>query len=104
MGRFPSADEIATAVVTACRLTGEDPVACVRGELGVRGRHVALDALLAAFPEARREGLGRCLGYGSPRAAQGNLIGARKLRWWRDDWADETLGALVASQYGERAQ
>jgi hypothetical protein len=101
---FPSADTIATAIVAASRLTGEDPIALAMGEMGIRARHIALDALLSAYPDARREGLGRCLGYGSPRAAQGNLIGARKLKWWRDDWADDVLGTLVADRYGARAQ
>jgi hypothetical protein len=99
---FPSADQIATAIVIAGRLTGEDPVAVASGEMGLHARHVAMDALCRAFPDARRAGLGRCCGYGTPRAAQAGVIAARKARWWSDIHVDEVVGALVADRYGEQ--
>ena len=101
---FPTADQIATALVTASRFFGEDPIATASGEMGMRSRHVAMDALVRAFPKARRAGLGRCLGYGTPRAAQAAVITARKGKWWSDDVVDEVVGALVGDQYGEQAQ
>ncbi|RWG55860.1 MAG: hypothetical protein EOQ64_15460 [Mesorhizobium sp.] len=101
---FPTADQIALAIVMACRPHREDPVAVCSGELGMRARHVAMEALIIAFPDARRVGLGKCLAYGTPRSAQGQVIGAKKGKWWSDDHVDEIVGALVAEQYGEQAQ
>jgi hypothetical protein len=104
---FPTADQIAMALVTACRLTGDNPIAVVQGERGprARARHVAFDALIEAFPDARKVGLAKCLGYSTPATAPSNLkIIFRKLKWWRDEWVDEVVGALVAEQYGEQAQ
>jgi hypothetical protein len=101
---FPTADQIALAIVTACRLFGEDPFAVCSGELGMRARHVAMEALVIAFPEARRAGLGECLSYGTPRSAQGQVISAKKGKWWSDDHVDEVVGAVVAEQYGDQAE
>lgn len=100
---FPTADQIALAVVTACRLFGEDPIALCKGEFGMRARLVAFDALMAAFPDARRAGLGECLAFGTPRSAQGQVMTARKGKWWSDIAVDEVIGALVAPQYGDQA-
>lgn len=100
---FPTADQIAIAVVTAAKVLGEDPEAVVHGAPGLRARHVAMDALAAAFPEARRTGLARCLGYKAPRAAQEAVVGARNSRWWNEMVADEIVGLLVADAYGEQA-
>jgi hypothetical protein len=99
---FPTADQIATAIVTACRLTGEDPIAIIEGERGhrARARHIAFDALIEAFPQAKKVGLARCLGYSTPAKAPSNLVYVfRKLQWWRETWVDEVIGALVADQY-----
>lgn len=103
---FPTADQIATAIVEACRLTGEDPIALVGGERGhkARARYVALAALMEAFPEAPKTGLARTLAFPTPKAAAGNLSHqARKCLWWREEFVDEVVGALVAEQYGEQA-
>jgi hypothetical protein len=100
---FPTADQIALAIVTAARLTGEDPEAVLRGEYGVRARVYAMSGLLLAFPKARRVGLGECLGYPTPRAAQASVISSSNTKGWREEWADEVLGALVAPLYGEGA-
>lgn len=104
---FPTADQIATAIVTACQLTGDDPIAVVKGARGprARARHVAFDALIEVFPAATKVRLARCLGYSTPATAPGNLVNMfRKLKWWRDEWVDEVVGAVVADQYGEQAQ
>jgi hypothetical protein len=100
---FPTADQIALAIVTACRLFGEDPVALCKGEYGIRARLIAYDALMTAFPDARRAGLGECLAFGTPRSAQGQVVTSRKLKWWSEIAVDEIVGALVADQYGEQA-
>ena len=100
---FPTADQIAIALVAAARALNEDPIAVARGVAGVRSRHVALGALVAAFPDARRVGLARCLGYPTPPSAQAAVIHAKKARWWNELLVDEIVGALVAEQYGDRA-
>lgn len=99
---FPDALVIARAIVEACRLFGEDPEAVAQGQSS-RARHVALDALLAVYPEANRTHLARCLGHRDPRNGMGHLISARKARWWSDMAVDEVVGALVGDRYGERA-
>jgi hypothetical protein len=47
---FPTAREIAVAVVTAARLHDEDPVLTVEGAASHRGRWLAVAALQEAFP------------------------------------------------------
>lgn len=102
---FPTADQIATAIVMACRFTECNPILTALGtEAGekARGRHLAMAALVEAFPEARHTGLARCCGYlKSPSSARSNLKIIRRGAWWSDEWVDEIVGALVADQYGE---
>lgn len=106
---FPTADQIAIALVTACIAVGYgDPeLIASKRQMGdrARARHVAFAALIDVFPDARKAGLARCCGYGTPDAAFGNLKNQfrGKSRWWNEDWVDEVVGALVADQYGERA-
>lgn len=100
---FPTADQIALAIVTACRLFGDDPFALMRGKSPMRSRLVAYDALLTVFPRVHRAKLGKCLAFGKPRAAQAHVITARKSQWWSEVAVDEVVGALVAHQYGEQA-
>lgn len=99
---FPTADEIALAVVTACRLTGDMPIAtCLRQTS--RARPIALAALIEVFPEAKRQSLARLVGYETPQTGTTSLMMARKCKWWREEHVDEVVGVLVAGQYGERA-
>lgn len=100
--RFPDGDTIARAIVEAARLYGEEPIAILRGATS-RARHVAFEALLAAFPDASRIGLARCLGYRNARNGLSQVYLARRCQWWREDHVDEVLGVLVAGQYGEQA-
>ncbi len=100
---FPCADQIARAIVTACRLTGDLPIAtCMRQPS--RARAIAMWALMEAYPGARREGIARCCGLAKPGNIYGVVASARRASWWRDDWADEVLGSIVAEQYGEQGQ
>jgi hypothetical protein len=105
---FPTADQIALAIVTACHLSGTNPVLTALGQVSQqqsRGRHVAFAALIEAFPDARRIGIARCCGYRSGMgSAASNLPTFRKTTWWREDWVEEVIGLLVAEQYGEQAQ
>ncbi|MES0071879.1 hypothetical protein [Mesorhizobium sp. M0058] len=100
---FPTADQIALAIVTACRFCETNPVLTALGQVSqreTRGRHIAFAALIEAFPEARKMGVARCCGYGKGVAsALGNLGTYRKTSWWREDWIDEIVGVLVADQY-----
>lgn len=99
---FPTADEIAIAVVTACRLTKEGPMAtCMRQPS--RARSIALQALMDVFPDAQRTSLARCVGHPKPPHATASVNMARKCSWWREDWLEEVVGAVVARQYGDQA-
>ncbi|WP_457153325.1 hypothetical protein [Mesorhizobium sp. P5_C1] len=104
---FPTADQIALAIVTACRLSGTNPVLTALGQVAhrdSRGRHIAFAALLEAFPDARRMGIAKCCGYRGYGSATANLPTFRKTPWWREDWVEEVIGAVVAEQYGDQAQ
>lgn len=105
---FPTADKIALAIVTACRFIGTNPLLTALGQVSQResrGRHIALAALIDAFPDARRIGIAKCCGYGRGMvSAPGNLTIYRKTAWWREEWIDEIVGLLVADQYGEQAR
>ncbi|BCH11993.1 hypothetical protein MesoLj131c_62510 [Mesorhizobium sp. 131-3-5] len=105
---FPTADQIAFAIVMACRLAGTNPVLTALGQVAQResrGRHIAFAALVDAFPDARRISIARCCGYGSGMgSAASNLPTYRKTAWWREAWIDEIVGAVVADQYGDQAQ
>ena len=59
---WPSADEIARSLVTACRIEGDDPIAVFNGEQGPRSRVYALLALAHEYPTTPRRWLGRALG------------------------------------------
>lgn len=91
---FPTADQVATAIVTAARLTGESPVACIAGEGGMHCRCFALEALKSVFPEARVAGLARCVGF-NPATYGGSMASAKIRSWWSDEFVDEVVGALV---------
>jgi len=100
---FPTADQIATAIVAACRLTGDLPFAtCMRQPS--RARAVAMAALIEVFPDARRIGIARCCGLVTPANVSPILAAARAAKWWRDDWVEEVVGLLVADSYGEQGR
>ena len=98
---FPTADQIAIAVVAACRLNNEDPIRVVTNTRGSRARLVAMAALMEVFPKARRTGLGQCLRFNTPRAGQAAVITGRKQKWWRDEWVDEVVGSLVCDEFDD---
>ncbi|WP_265518943.1 hypothetical protein [Nitratireductor luteus] len=91
---LPTADQIALALVTAARLRREDPVAIAKGARS-RARFVAIAALKEAFPQAGWPFLGRCCGHHAPGGAQGRVIMARTLKWWREIDVDEVVGVLL---------
>jgi hypothetical protein len=86
-----SADVVAAAIVAACKETGEDPIACARGEERVRARHYAMHALIRVFPEVERKSAARMVGArGKPQYFHKNsliqtanpLAGFFKAKWW----------------------
>lgn len=97
--RFPSAHHVALAIVAASRLTGEHAIACAAGAPGLRCRPIAFEALRAIWPEARTNGLGRCVGW-RPSSTGGAIASARKAAWWNEDFVDEVVGALLANGEG----
>ena len=104
-----SADDVATAVVMACRHTGEAPLAIAEPGRQLRARALAFEALRLARPEVGRAVLARTVGY---RGGGGHLDTAaintvrlcRTKDWWSDIVLDVIVGALVADQYGDRAR
>lgn len=94
---FPSAHGVAMALVTAAKLTGEDPIAIARGKKRSRARFVAIAALKEVHDKTPFTVLGRCYGVGpkSILSTTTSLYAMRKSAWWSEDWVDEVVGALV---------
>lgn len=92
---FPDADQIALALVAAARMHCEDPLAVARGVTGSRARIVAYDALRSVFPDARREGMARLVGFRDGTAGAAGVAVAKRARWWRDEAVDEIVGQLL---------
>lgn len=49
-------------------------------------------------------GIARCCGLATPANVSPILANARAAKWWREDWVEEVVGAVVADRYGEQAQ
>jgi hypothetical protein len=70
----PSSDDVARAIIAACRETGDDPARTVTGEAlpgqpTNRARHYAMHALLHVFPDLERHAAARLVGCpGKPAA------------------------------------
>ncbi|WP_159728342.1 hypothetical protein [Methylosinus sp. Ce-a6] len=75
MTAFCTADEIATAIVAAARLEGEDPEAVARGVPGCRARWLAFAALVDAFPGNAY----RAIAVGVGIFTQSTMVGSRAL-------------------------
>jgi hypothetical protein len=95
---FPTADQIAQAVVAAARLQREDPIAAVRGAPGARCRAVAYEALRSAFADARRGGLARLVGFRDATSGAVAIASAKRCSWWSDDAVDEIVGMLLSDK------
>ena len=101
---FPSAEQYAIAMVTACGLTGDNPVELAQGAFGIKARHLTLDALRIVFPDAKLAQMAKSLAYSTPEKAAGLLGTSRKAPWWSEIYVDEIVGALVAANYGDQAK
>lgn len=107
---FPSAEDVAVAIVAACRETGEDPIATAEGiYTQKRARHYALHALVRVFPKASRERLCVYVGCpGNPRqfwASSWNQIvkpqahgHGHMAKWWDDTVYDRVIRAIEADR------
>lgn len=94
---FPTAHEIATAIIAAASLHQEDPIATLQGAHDRRGRYLAFAALIEAFPSVQRYKLAGFCGFGkSSTKASSNLTLARKWAWWRDSDLGTVKAALAA--------
>lgn len=111
----PSADDVAIAIVAACRETGDNPVETLEGRGAMRGdtnraRHYALHALCHVFPKVNRFSLCKLVGCpGKPGAfwnASWNQIvkpryagsPERMAKWWDEALYDRVIRALEADR------
>lgn len=68
MSAFPTADDIACAIVAACRQTGEAAFDVASGVHAIRARRYAFKVLAEAFPVARKAVIAKVLGASSYEA------------------------------------
>lgn len=112
---MPSADQIACAIIAACRETGEDPFV-VTGERRPqsRARHYAFQALKVVFPLAIRERLAFMCGCsgnpkyyavnssnGMQRFVAGPHKGERIHRFWDEDVFARVIAAVKGAPIPE---
>jgi hypothetical protein len=94
---FPTPDQVAHAIVAACREFGEDPIAVASGEKGSAARYIAFAALRERFPTVPPVAVARMLGL-TAAAFQfaKNAQHAMKLPRWKKDRAARVLRVLAA--------
>lgn len=85
---FPSSDDVAVAIVAACRETGEDPIICASRETGnIRARHYAMHALCHVFagltPAEAARAVG-CVGNPGTVFAVSKVKCFRAAGWWNE--------------------
>lgn len=84
----PTADDIAVAIVGACRLTGEDPEKVAAAEVNkARARHYAVHALFRVFPDVNPLKLAEYCGVPMPKA------------WWPSSWCMIDVGRPPCKWY-----
>lgn len=112
---MPTADQVARAIIAACRETGEPfPVETLGGNHQERWRHYAVHALHARFPSCAPSALGRMIGADSfvkpgyfYRSSLWHVLGqtphARRgpVPWWSDEALDRVMRAIP---HGEPAR
>lgn len=92
--RFPTADDVARAILAACRETGEDPLAVASGKIDQRARHYALNALKAIFPDARSRSISRmCGGPAYAFYSYSRYKVFRVAKWWDESAFERVLAA-----------
>lgn len=99
---FPTADEIAVAIVTAARIEGEDPELIALGNRASRGRWYALAALLERFPDNDYRAIALRVGFvtqstiGNSRATITQYRLGRGVAWWNEANVARVRAALDA--------
>lgn len=96
MTSFPTAREIAVAVVTAARLHDDDPVLTIEGAMGVRGRWLAIAALIDRFPGVPPASIGLWCGIRGGVLVKGALKEKLRANWWNYAHAESVAKALAA--------
>lgn len=99
---YPSADDVARAIVAAARETGECPILCVEGGWGLRCRHYAAHALMRVYPDMLTSTLARVVG--SPRSQHSFWTQSRcrvlrgEVKWWEPRIVDIAERAVRSGQ------
>lgn len=93
-GERPDALAVATALVAAARVTGEDPLGLVSEEQIRRFRFPAFEALRIIYPGMGPRDLGRLVAVSGKPIAQ--MVSVKATDWWPDEGARATEAALDA--------
>lgn len=102
IGPYPSAREVAVTIIAAARLWREDPVLTAEGYGHMRGRHLALAALIAAFPDAPKRHLAMCCGFRQVNLADNAVYGIAPSRAKRKVWfRDSDVAIIKTALYAE---
>jgi hypothetical protein len=110
---MPSADQVAWAIVAACRETGDHPISIASGSsrgpaprVTLRARHYALHALLFVFPGLPREKAAKFVGapgrpmmfyHGSMNQVAkvvNTMTGRRRANWWDEEGFERVIRAI----------
>jgi hypothetical protein len=104
----PTADDIAIAIVAACRETGEDPVEVAAGNWAhKKARHYAMHALVHVFRATSPHRLAAYVGADHPKQFWANshatIVRAKNGRkhaalWWDDVAYDRVIRAIEADR------
>lgn len=96
--RFPTADEVAHAIVTAAALCSEDPIQCAEGVMGLRCRYYVIAALVEQFPDVANWRLAIYSGCTNKTQAENMQRAVRKapkaLKWWDRRKINQVIDAV----------
>jgi hypothetical protein len=100
---YASADQIARAIVAAARLTGADPLRLYEPSPRApnamsRARWLAYAALSSVVKGCANVALARGLGIAPAYNVASNFRIMQTSKWWREDWVDEVVGAILAPE------
>lgn len=104
---IPTADDVAIAIVTAARLTGEDPLLVADANAELQCRHYVVHALAAIFPLLPTKRLGFLVGLDEKkaiyfyRASRWSVLGYApqsnrrdRAHWWSEGHFEAVTDAL----------
>lgn len=92
---YPTADQVAHAIVAACRMFGEDPVAVAMGLKGSSGRIYAFAALSDCFPSVPAVRVAAMLGV--REAGRATFAANCRFSRQRLGWHADRLSAVVVA-------